>query len=320
MNVTRARKHLPRQEAMRLENEVRTILFRNRDGSESTKAGREDMLLMCVEQLYKGGFKKNHDGSPIGIRDLKGRHINFLVKSWQKQGLAVGTIKNRMANLRWLAEKIGDKGLIKATNKQYGIDERQYITNENKSRDLAKLSEVDKSHLSEYVRLSLELQQAFGLRREESMKFQPSYALAGFSPDNAEQIRIKPSWAKGGRYREIPVTNDYQRDLLRQAVAMSKNCENGSLIPKQFYKTHLATFELETAKAGIGKTHGLRHHYAQQRYFQLTGWQCPAVSGIRALSEVEKEIDKQARQQVSRELGHERLSITGVYLGSWALK
>ena len=305
---------------MRLENEIREILFSNRDGSESTKAGREDMLLMCCKQLYEGKFIKNKDGSPIGVHDLKGRHINHLVKRWQNEGLSVGTIKNRMANLRWLGRKIGNKDLLKPLNITYGIENRQYITNEDKSKDLGKLSDVDKSHLSPNVRLSVELQQAFGLRREESMKFQPSYALGDYSPENAPIIHIKSSWAKGGRAREIPITNEHQRDLLRQALTMSKDCKNGSLIPKEFYKTHVATFERETAKAGIGQTHGLRHFYAQQRYFELTGWQCPAVGGVRELSESEKQTDKRARLQISNELGHGREQITSHYLGSWSYK
>ena len=41
--------------------------------------------------------------------------------------------------------------------------------------------------------MSLELQRAFGLRREEAMKFQPSYA------DQKDHITLKASWTKGGR-------------------------------------------------------------------------------------------------------------------------
>jgi len=44
-----------------------------------------------------------------------------------------------------------------------------------------------------YVRMSLRLQAAFGLRREESIKFQPRYA------DHGDHIAIKGSWATGGR-------------------------------------------------------------------------------------------------------------------------
>ncbi|WP_230320740.1 phage integrase N-terminal domain-containing protein [Erwinia sorbitola] len=41
---------------------------------------------------------------------LKTKHITYLVKQWQEQKLSTGTIKNRMAHLRWWAEKVGKKG------------------------------------------------------------------------------------------------------------------------------------------------------------------------------------------------------------------
>jgi len=50
-----------------------------------------------------------------------------------------------------------------------------------------------------YVRISLMLQQEFGLRREEAIKFQPAYA------DKRDHIQLKGSWTKGGRERTIPI-------------------------------------------------------------------------------------------------------------------
>lgn len=297
----------------KLEHKILQICSRNRDGSHATQANRKAILSMCVEQLGQAGYKINE----LKPHDLKGRHINALVKCWQNDGVSVGTMKNRLSALRWLAEKIDNKGLVKS-NDELGIGKRQYVTNENKSLSLNDVSKTDLSKLSPYVALSTELQQAFGLRREESMKFQPSYALKGFSPAIAEKVIIKPSWSKGGRYREIPITNDRQRELLGRVQALAGN---GSLIPAdKSYRQHKNTFEYETRLAGIGQTHGLRHLYAQNRYYELTGWQCPAVGGVRELTPTEKEIDKQARLQISEELGHGRLQITGVYLGSWSYK
>lgn len=291
----------------KLEYKIQEILNRNRDGSHSTQANRRSVLALCVEQLHQAGYKTN-DMTP---QDLKGRHINALIKQWRADGLSEATLKNRMACLRWLAEKIGNKGLVKS-NADLGIGNRQYITNKDKS---VNLSNIDKSQLSPHVALSVELQQEFGLRREEAMKFQPSYALAGHPPANIDKIMIKPSWAKGGRYREIPVTNDKQRDLLARVQALAGT---GSMIPTdKSYKAHKNRFEYETRNAGIGQTHGLRHLYAQNRYQELTGFPCPAVGGVRKLSDDEKIKDLEARQIVSHELGHNRLSITGVYLGSW---
>ena len=71
---------------------------------------------------------------------------------------------------------------------------------------------------------------------------------------------------------------------------------------------------------GVPLTHtvvGLRHHYAQTRYADLTGWKAPAAGGptSKQLSADQKVIDRQARLTSSRELGHEREQTTAVYLG-----
>ena len=103
-----------------------------------------------------------------------------------------------------------------------------------------------------------------------------------------------------------------------QAKALAAaNGGSGSLIPAHMlYVDQLNRFKAQTAFAGIDRVHGLRHAYAQARYVELTGWKAPAVGGptSRQLSPQMKEIDRQARMTISRELGHEREQITAVYL------
>ncbi|MCP4406343.1 MAG: integrase, partial [Gammaproteobacteria bacterium] len=91
--------------------------------------------------------------------------------------LTPGTLKNRMAALRWLAQKMGRPSIISGSNRHYDIPDRQYVTNEQKAKQLDsdKLAKVGDAH----VRMSLELERVFGLRREESMKIRPSYADRG---------------------------------------------------------------------------------------------------------------------------------------------
>jgi hypothetical protein len=64
--------------------------------------------------------------------------------------------------------------------------------------------------------------------------------------------------------------------------------------------------------------YGLRHRYAQSRYEALTGWASLKVGGPPAaqLDSFQQWQDRHARQQISRELGHERIAVTAVYLGS----
>lgn len=225
-------------------------------------------------------------------------------------------MKNRMTTIRWWAEKVNNPGAVKS-NDTYKIEKRVYVTNENKS---VSLRDLDLSKVNENIAQSLRLQDAFGLRREESMKFQPVFALDGQTIENAKYIRLKDSWTKGGRPRTIPLSNEKQRQELRHAYVLAlKN--GGSMIPKEkSYKAHKSSFETITHALGVGQTHGLRHGYAQTRYRELMGFDCPAVGGSRSLSVDELVKDKEIRMLISEELGHSRINITSVYLGSWSKK
>jgi hypothetical protein len=65
------------------------------------------------------------------------------------------------------------------------------------------------------------------------------------------------------------------------------------------------------------KLHGLRHAYAQQRYFELTGWKAPVAGGPKSKQLTPEQLapDYEARVLVSNELGHARVEISAVYLG-----
>jgi integrase len=157
--------------------------------------------------------------------------------------------------------------------------------------------------------MSLELQQAFGLRREEAIKIRPDLA------DRGDTLWLKPSWTKGGRERIIPIRTEKQRAVLDNARQLAGK---GSLIPShKTYKQQMKLYEGQCIRAGLSKMHGLRHAYAQRRYVELTGFLAPIAGGPNrtALSADERALDKKARAAISAELGHDRERITTVYLG-----
>lgn len=283
--------------------ELAGLCNRNKDGSFSTQATRRDVLGLVANQLRGMG---HYDMAATG---LKPKHVDKLLERWKADGLSQATMKNRVAHLRWWAEKIGKSGVIPKTNSALGIERRKYVTNESKAVEL-KSGDLDKIK-DERLRVSVELQLAFGLRREECLKFQPGYAMSG-GPDS---IKLKASWCKGGREREVPIRNDYQREVLARAAALAGS---GSMIQKeQSYVERLKQYEYATNRAGMSKLHGLRHEYAQTRYKELTGWEAPAKGGPTAkeLTPEQKAQDLAARLQISQELGHNREAITAVYLG-----
>ena len=281
---------------------LKQLCRRNRDGSYATKADRERILDQIANQLEEIGFRH------MDAHSLKPKHVEKLVQRWLAENRSPGTIKNRMSALRWWAQKIGKENVVARSNRAYAIADRVFVTNVSKAKDLdaAQLERVSDPH----IRISLRLQAAFGLRREESIKIIPTWA------DRGDSLVLKDSWTKGGRAREIPIRTEAQRQLLQEAKALA----NGqSLVAPGYstYRAYMRHFQNQCARAGIYAFHGHRHGYAQARYQELSGWACPARGGpkSRDLGPEKKAIDLEARLTLSRELGHNRESITAVYLG-----
>ncbi|MDE2989777.1 MAG: integrase domain-containing protein [Chloroflexota bacterium] len=272
-----------------------------KDGSRGKRRDRSYSLALMANTLQDLGFKG------LRARGLKEKHVEALVGEWNRQGLSTGTMANRMAHVRWWAQKVGKPGVVRPSNAAYGIVKDSSVAREDKSRplDREKLAQVTDPH----VRMSLRLQDAFGLRREEAMKFQPRYA------DRGDRIVLKASWCKGGRTRWIPVLTDAQRKVLDEARRL---VGSGSLIPPdRSYRRQLRIYEREVAAAGMARMHSLRHGYAIRRYEHLTGWKAPVRGGPsrRDLKGEDREADGRARLMISRELGHGRPSVVSIYCG-----
>ena len=273
----------------------------NRDGSYSTQATRRRILDRIANQLHALGYKH------MQARSLKPKHVDALVSLWKDQGLSIGTFKNRLSALRWWARKVGKDDIIPKDNDALDIGRRSQVGTESKAWEL---NEAQLEKISDpYVRLSLRLQAAFGLRREEAIMFRPNYAIKD------DHIRLKASWTKGGRTRTVPIRIDEQRQLLE---AVRKLARGGALIPpNKNYEEQLHRYERQVRTAGIKNPHGLRHAYAQRRYEELTGWKSPLAGGpaSKSLTIEQRALNEGARETISRELGHDRTSITRIYLG-----
>ena len=111
--------------------------------------------------------------------------------------------------------------------------------------------------------MSLELQQAFGLRGEEAIKFNPSYA------DRGDRLVLKDTWTKGGK-------------AVRSRCAMKRSARyfdrahrlagRGSLIPgHRNYRQQLRIYERTRPMPGCRNCTVCGMPNAQQRYEELTG-------------------------------------------------
>jgi hypothetical protein len=285
-----------------LNYDFKQLCRRNRDGSYATQADREHMLDLIADQLYEMGVKK------LRAENFKPKHVKMLVDRWLTEKLEPGTIKNRMSVLRWLAQKIGKENIVERTNAAYGIPDRVYVTNSSKAKELD-MHQLDELRCP-YTRMSVRLEDGFGMRRGSSIKIIPKKA------DQGDVLVLKASWNKGGRDIRIPIRTPEQRRLLDEAKALAKG---KSLVAPGYatYRDYLQHFRAECERVGINGVHGYRHSYAQRRYHELTGWQCPVRGGLtsKQLTKEQRERDREARATISREMGHGREQVTAVYLG-----
>ncbi|WP_234358880.1 phage integrase N-terminal domain-containing protein, partial [Francisella philomiragia] len=277
---------------------VMSALKHNKDGSFATQSNRKAILLKVCSDLKQAGHNR------VTAKNFGAKHCYILRDKWKSEGISTATIKNRLACIRWLGEKIGKE---LPDNSKLEIENRVYSDNTKN-----KAQEIDRTkfyQLEERHQLSIELQREFGLRLEESIKFNVSYA------DKGDYIKLKSTWTKGGREREIPVRNNKQRNLMQR---LHNFCGKNSLIPKdKNYIQAKWSFEKATQSVGIKNVHGFRHKYAQNRYQGLTQMQCPKAGGktSRELTPEQKQKDYEARMIISQELGHGREEITVQYLG-----
>jgi len=100
--------------------QLRNLLRHNRDGGRATQKARQEILTLTSKQLNDLGFVQ------MEVTGLKAKHITQLIDKWKADGLATGTIKNRMAHIRWWAGKTSRTHLI-PTNDELGIDKESML-------------------------------------------------------------------------------------------------------------------------------------------------------------------------------------------------
>ena len=185
----------------------------NREGSQATQASRSSHLHIVARELSEMGYRH------LSPRNLKRKHVDALVKRWLEAKLAIVTIKSRMSTVRWLARKIGKPNVVPRTNAELGIPDRSRTGSPSKAFTLT--PEMLERVPSPYVRISLELEEKFGMRREEATKIKPHEA------DQGNRLVQRGSWCKGRKRREIPIRTDDQREVLERAKELALTTPRG---------------------------------------------------------------------------------------------
>lgn len=285
--------------------------------SAATRKERRLVVLLAFAQLWEMGYRLKSPSS------FATRHVCVLAGRWDAEGLAAGTIHNRISHLSTFSVWIGKAGMIKGPADYVGKDRaaRSFIAHEDNSWQAKGVLPEDvierAKALDQRMALYLTLQHVFGLRVKESLEFRPLHSLSA----DGQSLEVFEG-TKGGRRRSIRIETEPQRAAIAWAIELAKKSRSGRIRwPERTFKQAQRYFyyllqELGVSRKVIGvSAHGLRHGFAHAEYRRQTGLPTPIEGG--ALGDIDREMHKRAGLQVSKVLGHSRLSITGAYYGSY---
>lgn len=151
-----------------------------------------------------------------------------------------------------------------------------------------------------------ELARELGLRSKEASFIDARTALKQAKENGFVSVS---DGTKGGRYREVPIKTDAQREALERA-AIAQGTARAVMPREQNWKSWSAG-ELREVREAIGGLHELRAAYACERYKTETGHNAPCAGG----KILDKTADKEARAKISQELGHGRIEVVNAYVG-----
>lgn len=123
---------------------------------------------------------------------------------------------------------------------------------------------------------------------------------------------------KGGQHRIVPAS--CEAAIAALTFAAKEQGERESLIPAEQSFEQFLDGEIQRGRpilkaCGIKCPRELRAGWAVRRYRELAGFWPPLISGCCA---PDKALDREARLQLSEELGHHRAEVTNSYIGGKA--
>jgi integrase len=168
----------------------------------------------------------------------------------------------------------------------------------------------------------MNLQRNLGLRFKESALLN---ARQAFRQARKKGFITVADGTKGGKIRQVPVGQDALKALEQAAKIQG---DDRSMTPDDQNYQDFREECYQTAKRHGFNFHSERHHYAQRRYQELSGPLAPISTSIKRKDwlafaaeylsvdiATAESIDRSARLTLSRELGHERIEVTSVYIG-----
>ncbi|SMF44765.1 MULTISPECIES: integrase domain-containing protein [unclassified Pseudomonas] len=253
-------------------------------------------------------------------------YAGYLRQQVEQGELAIATAQNRLSSVnRTMAALRGDQYVkVSSPSKALGLQRTTVRTATPQGQDREQVKRIVEA-LCEYqlprAAAIVQLARATGMRLREAI-------LADLPrlKSEAEQygkFNIQDG-TKGGRSgASAPrwiTADDHIRDALRFAEQISPDGSRNLLAPNESYLDFQQRIVRPARdilhKHNLKGFHELRAAYACERYEQITHHPAP-VNGGRCY-QLDRRLDKDARVQISDELGHGRIDVVSAYIGGRA--
>lgn len=278
---------------------------------KDTKFRRPRFVALAIRAMRQVGIKFDY------LDKCKPKHVKRIVEIWDQRGLATRTLQTRLAAIRMVFHWMGREKLLPCNREllpphrwkavSVAVRDKTWIGNGIDVEEVAS----GMTGSDTWIKFVLLLARYFGLRMKEATLLRPHEA------DGGDHLKV---WCgtKGGRRRVIPITTKRQRELLDAVKAFTRPGE--SLIGPRGQMTWKAArrrlnqvmrdHHITRALARV-TPYGLRVEFACERYLWRTGERAPVCGGNPVLPK----IDRAARQEIARLLGHGRRGVTSAYIG-----
>ncbi|WP_458132166.1 integrase domain-containing protein [Pseudomonas sp. R3-41] len=292
------------------------------DGHFATVKAHSDRWQAFVRWCRSEEGPRLNDARQID-REILMRYAAYMRQQVDQGNVGIATAQNRLSTVnRTMAALRGDQYVkIPSPSKALGLQRSSVRSEAPQGQDRAQielialvLSERGQQRVAAIVHLARDT----GMRLREAIladlpRLQREARQLG-------KINIQDG-TKGGRSgasapRWIAVT-DQIRGALDSAWEASPSGSRNLLAPRESYKEFMQSVVRPARDVlhehGLKGFHELRAAYACERYEQLTGLNTLVNGGC--IHREDRELDQHARQQISHELGHNRMDVVSAYIG-----
>ncbi|PVZ12615.1 MULTISPECIES: integrase domain-containing protein [unclassified Pseudomonas] len=263
-----------------------------------------------------------NDARQIDRQTLQG-YAGHLRQQIQNGELCIATAQNRLSSVnRTLTALRGDQNVrIESPSKALGQQRssvRRHAPDGQDHQQVQRVVEALHEKQCDRVAAIVLLAQTTGMRLREAIL--ADLPRLQREAEKLGRINIQEG-TKGGRSGasapDWVAANEEVKAALQLACHASPTGSRNLLARDESYAAFLEQTVRPTRETlqgqGLKGFHELRAAYACERYLQLTGHQPPINGGH--CYRIDHQLDRQARHQLSIELGHNRIDVISAYIG-----